>query len=423
MVDLKDLTTPEPKPEKPGSEGGQTEAKPDTDAPLTDASVHETLDAIRERLQDKADAATMARAEESLLGDDPAKPSPDTPALDTADGPMAGPPPDTGPLGLEFEPVVPPRPRGRTGFRLFMAFVGLIVVGAAAAWYLLGDRLEEASGGDVPMVEADPGPVKVRPESPGGMEVPNRDKLVYNRIRSGDVEAKVERLLPPPEEPVEKPAVASAPIASPPAPPTAPDASAPLPRSPRQKVESLLPPPEEPAKEPAPVSEPVPSPKEVAATALPEQPAIAKALEETPVQPKVAAPAPAPAPAPVPVQEVAKADPVPAPVEKLAKVMAAPEPAPAPAPAPAVSMDKAYKIQLAAVRTQVAAEKEWARIQKGNPDLLGALSLDVQRADLGAKGVFYRLRAGPLPTDAKARGICAELKKRKQGCLVVRPGK
>jgi hypothetical protein len=44
-----------------------------------------------------------------------------------------------------------------------------------------------------------------------------------------------------------------------------------------------------------------------------------------------------------------------------------------------------------------------------------------QRADLGSKGVFFRLRAGPLASESAAKKICAELTKRKVGCLVIKP--
>ena len=62
--------------------------------------------------------------------------------------------------------------------------------------------------GNVPMISAPAGPVKLRPDKPGGMQIPNRDKLVYERIRSGKVALEtelVERLLPQPEKPVSMP--------------------------------------------------------------------------------------------------------------------------------------------------------------------------------------------------------------------------
>jgi hypothetical protein len=78
-------------------------------------------------------------------------------------------------------------------------------------------------------------------------------------------------------------------------------------------------------------------------------------------------------------------------------------------------------LQLAAVRQPEQAEKEWQRLQRTHAGLLGDLQISVVKADLGPqKGIFYRLRAGPLPDEATARQRCAGLSEQKVGCLVVR---
>jgi len=80
-------------------------------------------------------------------------------------------------------------------------------------------------------------------------------------------------------------------------------------------------------------------------------------------------------------------------------------------------------VQLAAARTPEAARAEWDRVRRKNLDLLGDLGLTVTKVDLGPKkGVFYRLRVGPLAGDAEARKLCGELAKRRIGCLVIKPG-
>ena len=43
--------------------------------------------------------------------------------------------------------------------------------------------------------------VKTKPENVGGMEIPNQDKLVYKRMRTNEVDTKVESLYPVPETP------------------------------------------------------------------------------------------------------------------------------------------------------------------------------------------------------------------------------
>jgi hypothetical protein len=44
--------------------------------------------------------------------------------------------------------------------------------------------------------------VKVKPEQPGGMKIPNQDKLIYSVINSENIPTKVENLFPEPEKPV-----------------------------------------------------------------------------------------------------------------------------------------------------------------------------------------------------------------------------
>ncbi len=79
----------------------------------------------------------------------------------------------------------------------------------------------------------------------------------------------------------------------------------------------------------------------------------------------------------------------------------------------------AWRIQIAAVASAKAAKKEWQRIASANDDLLSRLKLDILRADLGARGVFYRVQAGPLASEAEARDVCAALLRRKVNCFVV----
>ena len=86
---------------------------------------------------------------------------------------------------------------------------------------------------------------------------------------------------------------------------------------------------------------------------------------------------------------------------------------------PKVPASGDWLIQLGALRSAPDAEKEWGRIQRANHDLLGALKSDVVRVELGEKGTFWRLRAGPLSEQA-ARQLCNELKSRNQGCIIAR---
>jgi hypothetical protein len=47
------------------------------------------------------------------------------------------------------------------------------------------------------------------------------------------------------------------------------------------------------------------------------------------------------------------------------------------------------------------------------------LALTVESVDLGTKGIYHRIQAGPFPDKAAAAAKCAAIKQMKQDCLVV----
>ena len=91
--------------------------------------------------------------------------------------------------------------------------------------------------------------------------------------------------------------------------------------------------------------------------------------------------------------------------------------------APKTAPASGWQVQLAASRAATAAKAEGERLKKKHADVLGGMTVKIVRADLGAKGVFYRIRLGYAADKNKAREICTALSKRGQGCLVVAPGK
>ena len=232
------------------------------------------------------------------------------------------------------------RPRFRG---LVTSLVALVVIGvfASSLWFAYQQGLKRGGvitgAADVPLIRADERPTKVRPEKPGGMEVPDRDKLIYTQKR-----AAVEHLLPPPEKPMPRP--------------TAPSAAAP---------------------------------------------------SASPQPPLVPAGAGAANPAPQ-VQPQSPAGKPPAKAEGAATAAAKPATA---------QKTGGTRIQLASVPSEEAARQEWDRIRRANPDLLGSASATPVRADLGDKGVFYRLQTAPI---ADAERVCGELKQRNFGCIIAR---
>jgi TPR repeat protein len=77
------------------------------------------------------------------------------------------------------------------------------------------------------------------------------------------------------------------------------------------------------------------------------------------------------------------------------------------------------RIQLAAVRKPEEAPKEWARLQHALGVVLAGLSLTVESVDLGAKGIYHRVQAGPFPDKASAAAKCQAIQALKQDCLIV----
>lgn len=79
----------------------------------------------------------------------------------------------------------------------------------------------------------------------------------------------------------------------------------------------------------------------------------------------------------------------------------------------------AFHVQLAALRSEQAARTAWTRMQNSAPDLFRGAKLDIQHADLGARGVFYRLRIGTFENREAASGFCADVKAAGKDCMVV----
>jgi hypothetical protein len=93
------------------------------------------------------------------------------------------------------------------------------------------------------------------------------------------------------------------------------------------------------------------------------------------------------------------------------------------AKAPATDPGGDYRIQLGSMKSEADAEKEAARLRRLHKDALGDLTIARVRADLGERGVYYRLRAGPLKDAAAATALCHEFASRNQGCIVIAPAK
>jgi hypothetical protein len=87
-----------------------------------------------------------------------------------------------------FAPVEPRR--SRKGLMTIGAVLGAAVLGTAGALTLRSGGLIGPSGGEPPVVKADTGPSKVVPQNPGGVDIPNQNKQIYERA-SKDTQTRV----------------------------------------------------------------------------------------------------------------------------------------------------------------------------------------------------------------------------------------
>lgn len=74
-----------------------------------------------------------------------------------------------------------------------------------------------------------------------------------------------------------------------------------------------------------------------------------------------------------------------------------------------------HGIHLASYTSEAKAREGWDQLRRKFPDLAG-LQPNIIRVDLGAKGIFFRLRAGPLASGQAAQAVCAKLKAGGQFC-------
>jgi len=89
--------------------------------------------------------------------------------------------------------------------------------------------------------------------------------------------------------------------------------------------------------------------------------------------------------------------------------------------APKAEGTDVYLVQIAAYRTAARADQGWKILSERHGQNLGNRSPDIVSVNLGAKGNYYRLRAGPAANKKEARQLCAALIGQGLNCLVVRP--
>ncbi len=77
-----------------------------------------------------------------------------------------------------------------------------------------------------------------------------------------------------------------------------------------------------------------------------------------------------------------------------------------------------YVAQLAALQSEASVDQAWRRLSSRAPQLFEPARLDVERADLGPRGVYFRVRAGYFPDRANAARFCERIRQMGQDCIV-----
>lgn len=267
-----------------------------------------------------------------------------------------------------------------------------VVIAVVVAFLTFGRFVSayRASGGDAPLIKADRSPVKVRPATPGGMEVPNQDKLIYERLRESDA-ARVEKLMPAPEKPA--------------LPEDEEDAS--------DEIAQIIA-----------LEEPQETPQslEVASTTLVGEDGervevmfrtISSEQAQNRVEQAKKTIEAQKAQAAAVLKSSAPAKQKPAPAKSAPEKPAAKPEAKKAAPA------ETFAVQLVSTKNRDASEKEWTRLSKKHADALKGLPHEISEIKTD-KNTFYRLRTGVFESRDKADAVCRKLKDKKQECLVVK---
>jgi hypothetical protein len=111
----------------------------------------------------------------------------------------------------------------------------------------------------------------------------------------------------------------------------------------------------------------------------------------------------------------------PAAAPRLRTALARPSEAPAAARAePVGAAGGGYAVQVTSQRSEAAAQAEFRALKGKFPNQLGSREPLIRRADLGAKGVYYRALVGPFASAEEATAMCSGLKSAGGSCIVQR---
>jgi len=262
------------------------------------------------------------------------------------------------------DPFFEEEPEGESNVIQTIITIFAVIVAAGCivglAWYVYNSYFVKKEDQKVSRIVADHSPTKEKPKDPGGMNIPNMDKQIYNKLASPGNEKHAEQILPSHEEPVAR----------------------------EELMQESKEPEEVKAPEiPAPVTQAEPVKKEAATEVKPQEELHPKLSQVTPVEKKQAL--------------------------KTKRRIQDSE----------IITDNTklgYRVQVASVRSAKEAEKEWNRIK--NKNALANYGYVIDKKDLPGRGIVFRVQVGPFEKAADAKEVCKKLKAAGKDCFVVVPG-
>lgn len=265
---------------------------------------------------------------------------------------------------------------------VFIGAVSGLALAGIVGYFALSPHYSADNIAEIPTIRRPQSAVKVKPSNPGGMEILNQDKTVYDIIEKEPASKQVESILPPPEQPI------------------LPEIKAEVSQPAQFENNNQLAPVEETTEVKVSEVKTIETPKavvnEVKEVNLPsiKEVSMAAAAKEKPIEPKAEPkiePKPevkTPAPTTVTKQTASKA---------------------------AASGD--WQIQLMSSPNKKAVDSAWASMVKKHPALANQPH-EIETADLGAKGTYYRLKAGAFNDRSDADNLCNTIKKQGGSCIV-----
>ena len=247
---------------------------------------------------------------------------------------------------------------------LFIGALAGLAMAGIVGWLVLGPRYQSTGPEDVPLITRQRSAVKIQPTDRGDIELASKERTIYGIIEKRAAEDEKEEVMSSAETPdikgidklVEETVAEASDVTD------------------GASVESLT------AK-----------PK---AENLPEKKSVETVAEDVKSSVKNE------------VESKSKSVPVAAPAVEVKKE-------------PVVAKTGNWQIQLMSSPNKAAVDKSWSTMSQKYP-MLKELAHETESADLGAKGTFYRLKAGSFATKEAATEFCTKLKAVGGSCFTVK---